>query len=124
MKRHAAFFAIIGLALSLAVPTVFAEEYGGIGSSFYRVDFENGPQNLLFIDELLRGGPAERAGLKIGDIVAEINGKNVGEMTNEEIVKAVRGPEGTEVKLCLYSFDKVGCGIITIKREKINFQRQ
>jgi carboxyl-terminal processing protease len=50
---------------------------------------------------LINGGPSEKAGLMAGDRIIEVNdtsfvGKNI---TNEKVMKKLRGPEGTKVKL-------------------------
>ena len=49
--------------------------------------------------EVSEKGPAEKAGVKIGDIVTEIDGKDVSEMEYTDAVNLVRGEKGTEVSL-------------------------
>ncbi len=47
----------------------------------------------------LKGSPAERAGLKPGDIVDRVNDASVDGMTLSQVVTLIRGPKGTSVTL-------------------------
>jgi len=47
----------------------------------------------------LEGSPAEKAGIRAKDIIIKVDDKDIGEMTFDEAVEAIRGREGTEVKL-------------------------
>jgi carboxyl-terminal processing protease len=52
-------------------------------------------QRALQITKIFQGSPAEKAGLKAGDLVTEVDGKSiVGGDINEQVAK-VRGPEGS-----------------------------
>lgn len=62
--------------------------------------------------------PAEKAGIKAGDIIYKVNDTVVYEKTPEEIAKLVRGKEGTELKLSVVRAAKELS--FTLKREKIN----
>ena len=48
---------------------------------------------------VFKNGPAERSGLKVGDIVTAVDGTDVAGMTTEDIVQYVRGEENTSVTL-------------------------
>jgi carboxyl-terminal processing protease len=48
---------------------------------------------------VVKGMPAERAGLKYGDIIAEIDGKPTKGWSQQEVLNHVRGERGTEVEL-------------------------
>jgi carboxyl-terminal processing protease len=50
----------------------------------------------------LEGTPAEKAGIKAGDIIAKINGKTTGKMKLADAVKKIRGKQGTAVALTIY----------------------
>lgn len=58
----------------------------------------------LIVQAVLEGTPAEEAGLQEGDIVAEIEGDEVGKLnraTVDQAVARIKGPEGTEVDLTI-----------------------
>jgi len=43
--------------------------------------------------------PAQRAGVRTGDVIVEVDGRDVRRSPLEAIVRAIRGPEGTEVRV-------------------------
>jgi carboxyl-terminal processing protease len=45
------------------------------------------------------GSPAEKAGMKEGDILKKIDGKDVNGMTLAEVMKMIKGKQGSQVKL-------------------------
>jgi len=53
------------------------------------------------IDSVNQGSPAEKAGVKAGDIIYKVDGTETYGMTLTEIVSMVRGDDGTEVVLDL-----------------------
>lgn len=55
----------------------------------------------LVVVSPLEGTPAERAGLRAGDKILEINGTSTADLTLDEAVKLIRGPKGTEVILTI-----------------------
>ena len=70
-------------------------EYEGIGATV-RQDEETGGLELVSIFE---GSPAEEAGLRPGDQIVQVEGRDVTHMTQDEIIALVRGPAGTPVRL-------------------------
>ena len=46
-------------------------------------------------------GPANAAGVKIGDLITGVNGKPISGQELEKIVEQIKGPEGTTVKLTI-----------------------
>ncbi len=69
--------------------------YTGLGLQF---DFRDGWPTVL---AALPGGPAERAGLKTGDRILEVSGKNTKGLTTDEMRPLMRGPVGTELSMLL-----------------------
>jgi carboxyl-terminal processing protease len=56
-------------------------------------------EGRLVIVTPIAGSPAEKAGIRAGDIVLEVDGESVTEMSLTEAVLLIRGPRGTTVVL-------------------------
>lgn len=79
---------------------VLNEELNG---SFEGIGAEVGiKDNILTIIAPLEDSPAQKAGLRAGDKVVEIEGQSTGELTIDEAVKKMRGPKGTELHLKIF----------------------
>lgn len=57
--------------------------------------------NEISIANVLEGSPAEAAGLKSGDVFVKVEGEDVTKATQFDLVKLVRGKEGTTVNLTM-----------------------
>ena len=68
-------------------------EFGGIGIV---IGIRN---SFLIIISPIEDTPGYRAGIKAGDIIAEINGKSTKKLTLMEAVKKLRGQTGTKVSI-------------------------
>ncbi len=68
-------------------------EFSGIGVTI--TQNENG----ALIASVIKGGPAEKAGINMGDIIMEVDGTSVKGMPVDEIKNLVVGEIGTEVKV-------------------------
>ena len=71
---------------------------------------------ILTIIAPLEGMPAQKAGLKAGDKVLEVNGESTKDMTLDEAVNKIRGEEGTEVTLTILRNGENETREITITR--------
>jgi carboxyl-terminal processing protease len=69
--------------------------YIGIGAQIQRRD------DYPMIIAPLPGSPAERAGLRTGDRVVEIDGVNTRRWMNDEVLRALRGPPGSDVSVVI-----------------------
>ena len=65
----------------------------GIGTV---VQYEDSQNKII---EVYKESPAEKAGLKVDDIILEVNGKSVKGVFGEDLVKQIRGKKGTKVKI-------------------------
>ena len=75
--------------------------FEGIGAELSRE-----AKNIVIVSPIA-GFPAELAGLKPGDIIAQINDENAYDLTVSQAVKKIRGPKGTSVKLTIVRGDGV-----------------
>ncbi len=70
---------------------------------------------------VIPGSPAEKAGLRAGEVILRVDGNTVAGQTVEQVVVKVRGPEGTPVTLVLQDLDGSERSL-TIVRAKIEQQ--
>ncbi len=70
--------------------------FGGIG-----VVLGENKDGQAYVVEVYKDTPAQRAGMKAGDVFASIDGVKRAKWTSEEVVKRVRGEDGTKVKLVM-----------------------
>lgn len=68
-------------------------QYGGIGALIHQ---QNG--NVI-ISEPYEGLPADKAGLKAGDIIIEVNGQESKGKTSDQVREFLRGQAGSEIKI-------------------------
>lgn len=68
-------------------------QFGGIGIHIGTVD------GKLTVISPIEGTPAERAGIRGGDRIAEIDGESTEGFTNSDAVKLLRGEPGTKVSI-------------------------
>ncbi len=67
--------------------------FEGIGAEL------NKEEQVIVIVSPIAGFPAEKAGLKSGDILSKINDESTFDTSISDAVKKIRGPKGTNVKL-------------------------
>ncbi|MEI6346006.1 MAG: S41 family peptidase [bacterium] len=102
--------AIEGLASSFKDPyTVFmppvqAKDFDSqVSGNFGGVGMEIGlKDNIVTVIAPLKGSPSEKAGMRSGDKVIEINKKITSGMSSEDAVHLIRGEVGTVVKLLVF----------------------
>lgn len=74
---------------------------------------------MLTVVAPLKGTPAEKAGIKSGDIILQIDKKSASGMAVEDAVELIRGPKGTTVVLTLKQGDAAAKDI-SVVRNTIN----
>jgi len=108
-KQDMVYGAIEGLVRSTGDPyssffkpesaKIFKEDISG---SFSGIGAEIGfRKELLTIISPLKGSPAEKAGIKTGDIIVKVDGKETASWSIEEAVSHIRGERGTDVTLTI-----------------------
>lgn len=91
------------------------QEFGGVG-----IVVELNPETKrLTVMTPLVGTPAYKAGLRSGDQIIGINGKDTEGMTLEDSVELMRGPEGSSVTLKLLRPEQPEPFEVTLKRARI-----
>lgn len=101
--------AISGMVSSLDDPyTVFLnptqqkETKEDLGGSFEGIGAQLGiKEKKILVVAPLKDTPAEKAGIKAGDWIVEVDGKQTLNWTLPETVSKIRGPKGTKVKLTI-----------------------
>lgn len=86
----------------------------GIGISVVFSDDHN------VVVDIFENSPAEKSGIQVGDILLEVNNKNVVGLYGDELTSLIRGKVGTKVKL-LIKRNKEEKSFI-VKREKIEIK--
>lgn len=86
-------------------------QYGGIGSLI------QSHGEYIVISEPYEGSPAQKAGLKAGDILLEVDGKSVVGKTVSEMSSFLKGGAGTELTIKFKREEELKT--VTFKREEI-----
>lgn len=119
---------IEGLANSLNDPYTFFlppaenEQFGeDMSGKFEGVGMEIAVRDqILTIVTPLKGTPAERAGLKSGDKILKIDGKDTQDLDVSGAIKLIRGPKGTVVTLTIAREGDTKVREIEVTRDVIN----
>ncbi|QLQ00441.1 MAG: S41 family peptidase [Burkholderiaceae bacterium] len=77
---------------------------------------------LVKVVSPIEGSPADRAGLKTGDLITRIDGTAVKGLSLNEAVKRMRGQPNTQVTLTIFRKDENRTFPVTITREEIKAQ--
>ncbi|HEX8851707.1 MAG TPA: S41 family peptidase [Gemmatimonadaceae bacterium] len=87
--------------------------YAGVG---IQMDLRDG---WITVVAPVEGGPAERAGIRTGDRIVEVEGKSTSGWTADEASKALRGPPGSPIRLMVERPGVAEHIPIQLKREEI-----
>ncbi|MEI6316657.1 MAG: S41 family peptidase [bacterium] len=87
--------------------------FEGIGME---IGIKDGAMNVI---APLKNTPAEKAGLKSGDIILKINASSTSDMSVDQAVHIIRGPKGTPVTLNIYRAGEKQARDITVIRDVI-----
>jgi carboxyl-terminal processing protease len=91
-------------------------EYGGLGIQI------SPRENYITAVAVLPGTPAEKAGIRVGDQLLEIDGKDARGWTDDFAVKVLRGPKGTPIRLKVRRVGVDQPMEFTIVRDEIHVQ--
>ncbi|HRH35365.1 MAG TPA: S41 family peptidase [Catalimonadaceae bacterium] len=90
--------------------------YGGIGAVVGR----RKDRNIILMP--YNGFPADKAGLKIGDEIMEVDGFDVRKKNPSDVSKLLKGQAGTKVKLKVLKLGKESPEIVEFQRERIKIE--
>ncbi|MDD3310189.1 MAG: S41 family peptidase, partial [Dysgonamonadaceae bacterium] len=88
-------------------------EYAGIGAIISQSD------GSVIINEPYEGLPADKAGLKAGDQILEIDGEDVTKYTTSEVSDKLKGTPGTTIQIKIQRPGEKKTRKLTIERENI-----
>ena len=91
----------------------FEGKFEGIGAHVAVKD------DQIIIIAPIAGSPADKAGIRAGDKILEINGESTSEISLSEAVLIIRGPKGTPVRLLVQHEDETEPEVIEIVRAEI-----
>lgn len=119
--------AISGMVASLDDPyTVFLppdqnkEAKDDLGGKFEGIGAQLGIKDKkIVVVAPLKGTPAESSGLKPGDWIVKVDGKETATWTLPEAVSKIRGPKGSKVLLTIVHKDASASAEVTVMRDSI-----
>ncbi len=89
--------------------------FEGIGVQFHIM------QDTITVINVVAGGPSEKIGIKAGDRIVKVDGKNVAgvKISNNDVLKKLKGKKGTKVKVSIIRRGVKGFTEFTITRDVI-----
>jgi carboxyl-terminal processing protease len=96
---------------------VAGNRYVGIGIQIRLNEEEHFPQ----IVDPFRGGPARRGGVRAGDLIVEVDGKDTRDVRLRQVVDWLRGEEGTSLTLVVRQPKETETRRLTLTRTKVPF---
>ncbi len=73
------------------------QEYSGIGATINAPT----PNEYVEVAQVFPGSPAEKAGVRKGDKIKQVQGEDMLGKTSEEVANKIKGPEGTIVNIVM-----------------------
>ncbi len=93
--------------------------YSQIEGNFVGLGIELKASNgALMIVKVITGSPAERAGIRSGDRIAEVDGRATSEMSTDQAADLLQGQEGSVVKLVVVGTNNVPRRL-SVRREHV-----
>ncbi|REJ78422.1 MAG: S41 family peptidase [Acidobacteria bacterium] len=95
-------------------------QYFGIGATIGDLSDKDGKVIATFIKATFDGAPANRAGLRYGDKIVEVNGKSMLGKPYYEVRDFLRGPRGTLAKVVIERFGTKELETVEIIRDAVS----
>lgn len=74
------------------------------------------------ITKPIKGSPAEKAGIEPGDVIYKVDGKDIRGMSDETVVKMIKGEAGTQVKVTVWKASTGKEATFTMTRAAIHME--
>ena len=103
------------------VNEAFNASFEGIGVTYELIEGVGG-QDTLAVLTVLPDGPSDQAGLQSGDRVLAISGTSAVGLSHEQVQQALKGPEGTTVRLTVRRPGEAAPLDVRITRSRIPLQ--
>lgn len=97
----------------------FNAGFEGIGISFERLAGEGPASDTISVQYVLEGGPSEAAGVQTGDRILMIDATPVIGISDSAVVRRLRGPSGSEVRLTLLRPSAPDTLLLTVTRGRV-----
>ena len=84
-------------------PEEYESYFGTVTGTFFGVGmtFQAQDDGSMIVISTVKGSPAEKAGIKEGDLIVSVDGKSTKGLTSSEVRDMVRGEKDTEVQVTL-----------------------
>lgn len=90
-------------------------QYGGMGAVIRKLPTDEYAE----VAEVIENSPAHKAGLVLGDILLSVDDKDLKNVSNEDVSKALRGDPGTSITIKYRSFIDDKEKTVKVKRDRI-----
>lgn len=98
----------------LSCSNALAMFFGGIG---IKIRQDPGPQ--FVISEVFANGPAEQAGVFVGEEIKGVDGSTVSRKTLQEVANMIQGAAGSDVVLALRHASYPNLRVVKVKRVEL-----
>lgn len=92
------------------------KQYSGLGIYFTVT------RNGILVNGLVTGGPADRAGIKKGAVLAQIDSQSLAGMDENQVVNLMRGEVGSQARLIYFSEADAEPKSVLVSRERIAYE--
>ena len=123
-------FLLIASALLALVGTVYAApESPGVrlpekGLTGVIIQWpSNGKAKLPRVQRVIKGSPAEKAGIEIGDIYTHVDGQSLEGLSQDEVMQIIRGNAGSTMRLRVLRYGADKALYFVIPREPEDYIR-
>lgn len=115
--------AALAALLLLCAGRVHGEQFGGFGMTLQQSSDNNRtpPFGVLLVVSVMAGGPADRAGIRPGDIVTHVNREPVVGQPQQRSVERMRGEVGTFGDLTVQQAADGRVAVHRLRRELVTY---